>query len=569
MASIPANQLVNIQPSVISAGGQPLALNGLFLTQNTVLPVGQILAFPNQLSVASYFGPTSTEALLAANYFSGYSTMTQVPGALLFSAYAASAVAGWLRSAAITLTLAQVKAIIPATSTGSSIPQNSTTMTIGTVVAGSYTPGMLLTGSNVTSGTRIISQLTGTVVGGAGTYQVSISQAVASSAAAITAAYDLTVSIDGTPATAASLNLSAATSLSSAATLIGTALGLTGGQTIAYSSQFAAFTITSGTTGVNSSVAAASGQGAAALNLTTATGGTSSPGSAAMSESGAMNAIVALTQNWATFMTMWEPVLASKMNFAAWTTSQNQRWAYVCYDSDATIVNAGNTTSFGPQVIAGAYNGIIPVYLDPAVAAMICGTTAAINFNQTNGRITYAFKGQAGITPTVTNATVAANLIANGYNFYGAYATANQSFQLLQPGQISGAWDWIDEYINQIAMNNDFQLAGMTFMTAVNSLPYNNSGYVGLKNAWSSPIQKYLNFGAIVPGVTLSSGQIQELMMNAGLDISQPMFSKGYYMQVLDPGAVTRGVRGSPVCNFWYADGGSIQKLNLSSVDVQ
>jgi len=62
--------------------------------------------------------------------------------------------------------------------TGSSI--TGTTMTIGAVAAtgGAFTVGMTIQGAGVTAGTTILSQLSGTP-GGAGTYEVSVSQTVA------------------------------------------------------------------------------------------------------------------------------------------------------------------------------------------------------------------------------------------------------------------------------------------------------------------------------------------------------------------------------------------------------
>jgi hypothetical protein len=77
-------------------------------------------------------------------------------------------------------------------STASSI--SGTTLTIGGVVTGSFLPGMILTGTSVTAGTTIISQLTGTA-SQAGTYQVSASQTVASTA--ITAATTATLAQTG------------------------------------------------------------------------------------------------------------------------------------------------------------------------------------------------------------------------------------------------------------------------------------------------------------------------------------------------------------------------------------
>ena len=64
------------------------------------------------------------------------------------------------------------------TFTGSSI--SGTTFTLATVGAGAAAPGMTLTGTGVASGTKIVKQLTGATAGAAGTYQVNISQTVAS-----------------------------------------------------------------------------------------------------------------------------------------------------------------------------------------------------------------------------------------------------------------------------------------------------------------------------------------------------------------------------------------------------
>jgi len=60
-----------------------------------------------------------------------------------------------------------------------SIGPASTTMTVTAITSGPIYPGMTITGTGVTAGTRIVSQLTGTD-GSTGTYRVSVSQTVAS-----------------------------------------------------------------------------------------------------------------------------------------------------------------------------------------------------------------------------------------------------------------------------------------------------------------------------------------------------------------------------------------------------
>ncbi len=160
-----------------------------------------------------------------------------------------------------------------------------------------------------------------------------------------------------------------------------------------------------------------------------------------------MNDIVQLTQNWASFMTTFDPdagqVTTQRYAFAAWTNGQNKRYMYVVSDSaTAPTLTTSAASSLGYQIDQAGLNGTCVIWddLNQNLDAFVCGTTASIDFQQTNGRITFAFKGQSGLVAAVTNATVATNLAANGYNFYGAYATANQQFLLFQNGIVSGVF---------------------------------------------------------------------------------------------------------------------------------
>lgn len=68
---------------------------------------------------------------------------------------------------------------VPTATFTASIGPASTTMAVTAVASGALFPGMLISGSGVSAGTTIVSQLTGTT-GNVGTYQVSISQTVSS-----------------------------------------------------------------------------------------------------------------------------------------------------------------------------------------------------------------------------------------------------------------------------------------------------------------------------------------------------------------------------------------------------
>ena len=82
--TIPANNIVFVNPSSLSAGGASLGFNGMILTDSDILPEGAPVPFPNYQAVASLFGAESIEAKMAAVYFSGFISRKQTPTKLYF-----------------------------------------------------------------------------------------------------------------------------------------------------------------------------------------------------------------------------------------------------------------------------------------------------------------------------------------------------------------------------------------------------------------------------------------------------------------------------------------------------
>lgn len=385
------------------------------------------------------------------------------------------------------------------------------------------------------------------------------------------------VTVDGVLVTTASIDLSSATSFSNAAALITTALNTAdaGAAVCTYDAQLARFLITSTSTGVASTITFVTGTLATHMKFTSATGAQLSQGADAATPTAFMPNIVNQLQNWATFMTVFEPITADKLLFAQWVQTTNDRFAYVAWDSDITATEGPAPSSFGAQVVAAEMNGIFPIW-EPAddngngrKAAFVCGTTASINFEARNGRIDFAYKGQAGLVADVTDAATGDNLFANGYNCYAAYATAADRFVNLQRGSTPGAWEWFDPYVNQIWLNSAIQLALIELLTSVNSLPYNAEGYNLIRAACNDPIQAGLNAGVIRPGVTLSNSQRAQVNTAAGVNVADTLQNNGFYLQILDASPTVRAARGSPPITLWYLDGGSIQYIQMASINVQ
>ena len=150
----------------------------------------------------------------------------------------------------------------------------------------------------------------------------------------------------------------------------------------------------------------------------------------------------------------------------------------------------------------------------------------------------------------------------------GDYASRNDAFILFQPGQTFGAWKWIDAYINSCWLNNALQVQILAGMEMAGRVPYNTIGYSRIRAWCADVIDRALNNGVIDRNVNISQTQINELINEAGEDISTELYNNGYVLQILDADATIRQSRTSPSCNFWYTYAGSVHKINLPSTAV-
>lgn len=576
--TIPASQLVNVIPSVLSAGGNPLSLNAVMLTRSASLPIGDVVGFASVTDVEDYFGPTSIEATLAAKYFAGFTNCTSLPSLLYFAQYNDVAVAAYLRSGSFEgTTLAQLQGlsgILIVDIDGSEVTSaninlagaTSFTNAAALIQAGLQTPGGIFTG-------------TGTISDGAGAAGNTLNITAVTSGA-----LKLGDIVTG------GVSPAAITAFLTGAGGIGTytvggaaqdfdpggTLQVSSAATVTYDAQLHRFLIHSPTTGVNSTIDYATGSIAAGLKFQAAQAAEISDGAAVAVPAAFMPTVSLATQNWATFMTTFEPDLDEKLEFAAWVQTTEERFAYVAWDSDPAPLDGDAPASFAAQLVTSQSDGIWPQY-EPAdddgngrKAAFICGTVASIDFNRRNGRISFAYRGQAGLVPDILNGTIARNLAANGYNFYGSYGSGRNLFVNTQEGTTPGAWKYFEQYINQIWLNSELQLALLSMLMRENSIPYNSEGYNLIRATCTDPIQRALFNGVIRTGVTLSNSQRASINTAAGVEgAADSLQNNGYYLQILNAPPEVRAVHGSPPCTLWYTDGGSIRTLQLASINVQ
>lgn len=378
----------------------------------------------------------------------------------------------------------------------------------------------------------------------------------------------LTVTVDGTAFTDASVDLSTATSFTNAAALLTTGLALTGSAAATWDATASRFVVTSGTTGATSTITQATGTAAESLGLSA---GILSQGVDADTPATAMARIKDQSYNWATFTTVFECDLTEHEGFAQWANTQNKGYAYIAWDNDAGYKTSNNAAVFGSIVDAVNYDGTLVIYGEVEHAAAACGWAGSIDWQAANGRSTMAFRQFSGLDPSISSLADATAVLSNNASYYGAYVDRGEGnkYSIMYDGQMNGSsFKWADSFMSQLYLNAQLRLAIFNGLLSVNSAPYNGLGRTLIRSWCQDPIDEGLNNGSIRTGVPLSNSQKATIAQQAGLDISSDLQSKGYYLQILPATAQIRGERKSPPVKLWYMDGGSIQQITLASIAV-
>ena len=404
---------------------------------------------------------------------------------------------------------------------------------------------------------RIDVDVAGELIGG--------SAAKLSDLKAITAG-SFSIDVDGTTVNVKGLNLSSVTTQSDVATALQAKIT---GTTVTYNSNLNAFIVVSATTGENSSVSVATGTSADALGLSSATGAVAQAGMAAMSEDANMTAIARADGNWVSFTTLYSADDDEIIALAEWTNNQKVEYAYFPYtDSQGNTVPSNQNNL--PNVLKNAdYEGTVLLFgiVDHAVAAM--SIWASVDWNRYNGLPTMAFRSQNGLAASVTDETIAENLLSMNVNYYGRYASRVEDFTFFYNGKlVGGDFGFIDAYIGNIWLRNALQNAILNGLQQVARTPYTDAGYNQIRAWCLDPINRGLNNGVIQAGLNLSEAQKAQLYNEIGQDVSEQIYTDGYFLLVEDPGAQARVERETPVCGLWYTYGGAVQKIELPATVI-
>lgn len=379
------------------------------------------------------------------------------------------------------------------------------------------------------------------------------------------------ITVDGEEQSVTALDLSSATSLSDAAQKIATAItGVTG----TYDSNLNAFIFTSSTTGADSTIGYASAGDSgtdcsATLGLTQATGAVLSQGSAAMTEAENMNAVAAITRNFVGFTTLWEADQDEDEAYCAWSDT-DEDYFYCGWTTDKNVeqqtTQASTRAAQNTNYLTNAY-----VYGGSELAAFVLSVGAAINWQRSQGMLTWFGKSGSGLAPTVTDEQIAENLEAIRCNYYGEFATRNASFQFFAQGMLANThYGFIDTLYGAIWLRNKIQRACMDGMKNALRVPSNYRGTALMESWIKDAVNEALNVGVIDTGLDLNESQKTQIIQETGsTDAPNDIFTRGYWYSIQLPDANERATtRKYAVVTLYYSYAGSIQGLRFESVCI-
>ncbi len=378
----------------------------------------------------------------------------------------------------------------------------------------------------------------------------------------------ITLSVDGSPVTSSSIDLSTATSYTDIATKLQTGIG--SGVTVAWNSIAQRFLIKSATTGAASEVLpATAGALATGLKLTTATAATTSPGSAPVTMTAMMNDIVDQNQGWVLFSSLTELTDANKTELCAWVSASNNRYGYVVHDPSATALVPNNAACFNQAVVvSNGYENVFSVYGSYLYAIPVLAYAASLDFARTGGRVTYKFRDFPGLTPNVTDRTSYDALVSNGYNFYGSYSLNQTMARYTSDGTISGKFPRLDSWVSQVWMNANLVGAFVNLFQQNASYPFNAKGYAAVNAPVIDVAEQGKNFGAIQAGVVLDASQLVVINGAVGKNITNTLYTEGWYLFIPTQTGAARIDRDLKGVILYYVDGGMIQSITMSSTAV-
>lgn len=312
----------------------------------------------------------------------------------------------------------------------------------------------------------------------------------------------MTITVDGVAKTTAPMNFSGIVDLAAAATMISTAF-TTAGIGASVSQNAGMFRITSGSTGVKSTVDSATGKAAEALNLNSAKSPVIVIGQAEQSIASDLAKISNTPVNF--FYVGLDRkyrgitgAVDNQMTVAKWCEGSGKVFGWA--DHDAGILQLGTSNSFARAKNQNLRNTLCVFDAsknrDEYPEISILGRAATVNFNVANSVLILAYKKGPGIsTADLTSGQLAAMQSYNG----NAFISVDGNVMFYNGAMADGTWfDTVQgvEWLTQRVRNNVFNL----FYTSTTKIPWTDTGVAMVNQQVTLALELARTNGLIAPG---------------------------------------------------------------------
>lgn len=494
---------------------------GLGLSINPLIPTTQpILQFTSAASVATYFGSSSSESIVATKYFKTSDTALASPRYIYFGKFVIDAIAPYLRSAVSTNTTALLASIKTVTAGQMSVSVN------GTVYP---TTGIDLSGA--TSLSNAASLLTTAIT--------------TANAALVTASF--TITWDGT-----------------FKQFVASIPGTGAIKTMDYFSSTGSPAI------------------ATIMKFTQATGAILSQGADAIASTSASTNLDNLVpyimdQYSIAFVDDLGGDLDDDINLSIsqWVDTQNtpqDKYNFFCWSDESALElsSSADTTSIWYLINEAGYNSssiFDEVLLSNAQRAFaMMGIFASLDLTQKKSALTAAFKTQTGLAPSVTQTSIAENLDEKKINYYGNVGISGSTNQKnwFYGGYTTGKWKYIDNQVGQIWISYQIQVSLADLFSVMNQVPNDPDGQGMIRSQLTSVMDQSIFNGIIGVGVVFDNATSQEIKTTYGVS-AQELTNNGYIIVNNATSQALREIRESSPWFVLYVKASAIQYLPVQT----
>lgn len=385
----------------------------------------------------------------------------------------------------------------------------------------------------------------------------------------------LSLTIGAETANLTGINFSSAVSLANVASILQTAIqGATGDQfdtaTVAYDATAGSFNLvaSSGETAAAGISVDAAAAGSIATAMGWSTGAIFSPASPVQTITAALDASVAISNNFGSFAFVITSLTNDEtVEAAAWNAARNVEFMFCARTSVA------NAVALSAALIDKAGSGLTLAPLSTEYPEQLPGAIlAATNYSRVNAVQNYMFQ-QADLTPAVITNANADLYDPLRVNYYGQTQTAGTNISFYQRGVLmGGATAPVDMnvYANEIWFKDAATTAILALLLALPRIPANADGRGQILAILQDPIDQALRNGTISVGKTLTAAQrlyVTELTDDP--DAFQQVQSLGYWIDCLiEPRTVDDRTEYVAVYTLVYGKDDTVRKVEGTHILV-